>query len=413
MATICLISPGHLVSNPRLVKEADALTAAGHTVRVIHGRSFPPHDAEDRRLHGRGWRVSARVPFGVLAPTRLRWRQRLRQRLSAFPLRLGCSVRALEHRAWHPAGSELVRAACAVEADLYVAHYPAALPAAALAAGRRGVGYAFDAEDFHPGEWPDSAPDTAQRRLLTALERRWLPGCRYVTAASPGIAAAYASHYGIAPPTVVRNVFPRVQAPALASLRGSFPGGPTLYWFSQTIGPDRGLELALAAIGLSCSRPLLVLRGICSDAYRRHLEHLAATAGLEGHLRFLPHAAPDQMEALAAEHDLGFVGETGHTPNRRIALTNKLFTYALAGVPALISDIPAHRAYAAQAGDAVRLFRNGDPESLAALLDHFLLERGEALASARRAAHRLGQFELNWERESAVLTACVDRGLCP
>lgn len=411
MATICLISPGHLTSNPRLVKEADALTAAGHVVRVIHGRSFAAHDAEDLRLNGRGWQVSARVPFGVLAPRRLRWRQRLRQRLAAWPLRLGCRVAALEHRAWHPAGSELVQAACAVPADLYIAHYPAALPAAALAARRRGVGYAFDAEDFHPGEWPDGAPATAQRRLLAAMERRWLPGCRYVSAASPGIAAAYASHYRIPPPVVVRNVFPRAQAPARPTPRGRFPGGPTLYWFSQTIGPDRGLELALAAIGLSRSRPLLVLRGICSEAYRRDLEHWARARGVQDRLQLLPHAAPDQMEALAADHDLGFVGETGHTLNRRIALTNKLFTYALAGVPALISDIPAHRAYAAEAGGAVRLFRNGDPASLAALLDAFLLEGGAALAAARGAAHLLGQRELHWERERAVLTTCVARGL--
>lgn len=413
MATICLISPGHLTSNPRLVKEADALTAAGHTVEVIHGRSFAAHDAEDQRFGGRGWRVSARVPFGSLAPASLRWRQRLRQRLATLPLRVGCAVPALEHRACHPAGSELVRAACAVQADLYVAHYPAALPAAAIAARRTGVGYAFDAEDFHPGEWPDSAALGCQRRLLTALERRWLPGCRYVTAASPGIAEAYARHYAIAPPTVVRNVFPRAQAPALPTARGTFAEVSSLYWFSQTVGPDRGLEVAVEAIATSRSRPCLVLRGICTDSYRSHLEALAATAGVGGHLQFLDHAAPDRMEALAAVHDLGLVAETGHTPNRRIALTNKLFTYALAGIPALISDIPAHRAYAAHAGEAVRLFANGDAASLAAAIDHFLLGSGEVLASARTAAHRLGQSELNWERESAVLTACVERGLQP
>ena len=35
-AAICLVSPGHVASNPRLVKEADALCAAGFHVLAHH-----------------------------------------------------------------------------------------------------------------------------------------------------------------------------------------------------------------------------------------------------------------------------------------------------------------------------------------------------------------------------------------
>ena len=38
---ICLVSPGHLSSNPRLVKEADALHEAGYAVRVVAGDVTP------------------------------------------------------------------------------------------------------------------------------------------------------------------------------------------------------------------------------------------------------------------------------------------------------------------------------------------------------------------------------------
>ena len=38
---VCLISPGHLASNPRLVKEADALYEAGFAVKVIAGDTSP------------------------------------------------------------------------------------------------------------------------------------------------------------------------------------------------------------------------------------------------------------------------------------------------------------------------------------------------------------------------------------
>ena len=100
-------------------------------------------------------------------------------------------------------------AAKRVPADLYIAHYPAALPAAAIAARRHGALYAFDAEDFHLGDWPEGpGASSSKRRLIRAIEGRYLPGCAYVTAASPGIADAYAEAYGIARPTVAAECLP-------------------------------------------------------------------------------------------------------------------------------------------------------------------------------------------------------------
>lgn len=117
------------------------------------------------------------------------------------------------------------------------------------------------------------------------------------------------------------------------------------------------------------------------------------------------------MERLAAVYDVGLVAETGATPNHRIALANKLFTYALAGVPALISDIPAHRRYAESAGKSVRLFATDDPPSLAASIDNFLLGDGGKLAQARQATFRLGQEQLNWANEQAHLLDVVELAL--
>ena len=134
-----------------------------------------------------------------------------------------------------------------VKADLYIAHYPAALPAAAKSAARHGARYAFDAEDFHLGDLPDLPKHEHERRRLRAIEGAYLPRAAYVTAASPGIADAYVKGYGIKRPAVVLNVFPLSRAPASTTPRGTVEPGPSLYWFSQTIGPDRGLEAAVAA----------------------------------------------------------------------------------------------------------------------------------------------------------------------
>jgi glycosyltransferase involved in cell wall biosynthesis len=308
--------------------------------------------------------------------------------------------------AWHPISPDLVRAALDVQADLYIAHYPAALPAAAIAAQRHQARYAFDAEDFHLGDTPEGPEHHTERQMLRAIEGKYLPRCAYVTAASPGIAAAYVETYGITRPTVVLNVFPRSQASSGPTPRETAAPGPSVYWFSQTIGGDRGLECAVRAIGGARTRPHLYLRGTPAAGFLDRLRTIAREAGVEERLHVLPPAIPSEMERLAAAYDVGLVGETGHTPSRRIALTNKQFTYLLAGIPVVMSDTPAHCAFAPAMGDAVRLYPVDDPAGLAAALDA-LLSDPASLAAARNAAWRLGQERFNWDVEQTKLLRCV------
>ncbi|MFM8927875.1 MAG: hypothetical protein ACKOFA_06775, partial [Rhodoluna sp.] len=337
-----------------------------------------------------------------------RLRQTIPYRLCRFRWKAGLKGQQMECRAWHPISSSLIRAAKRHAADLYIAHYPAALTAAALAARLHGGLYAFDAEDFHLGDPPEDPAYDDQRALTHAIESRWLPGAAFVTAASPGIATAYQTCYGSPTPTVVRNMFPLCQAPAEPTAAGSCPQSPSIYWFSQTIGPDRGLECAVQAIGLSAARPHLHLRGNISDHYLFSLIDLARKFGVEQLLHFHPPASPTQLELLAAQFDMGLVCESGITPNRRIALTNKLFSYTLAGIPALLSDIPAHQAIASEAGQAVVLYRTNDPQSLAMAIDQILVGRPDRLERLRKSAHHLGQTRWNWDTEQSALLACVE-----
>ena len=302
----------------------------------------------------------------------------------------------------------LRRAALATPADLYIAHYPAALPAVAAAARKYGARYAYDAEDFHLGDWPDDPAYDIERRLVREIEGRYLPGCAYVTAASPGIAEAYAEAYGIERPRVVLNAFPLGQACPRPTPSGTARPGPSLYWFSQTIGPDRGLECAVRAAGLARTRPHLYLRGTPAAGYAERLLHLAETAGAGGRVHLLPPDEPDRMEQLAAAYDAGLVAETGHTASRRLCLTNKLFSFLLAGIPPLMSDTPAHCRFAAEAGMTDLIYPRDDPAALAELLDR-LLGDATRLAASRALAWRLGQERYNWERERGQLVEVVER----
>jgi hypothetical protein len=234
----------------------------------------------------------------------------------------------------------LCQAAAAVKADLYIAHYVAALPAAAKAAQRNRALYAFDAEDFHLGDTPDTPENQREKKIIGAIEGRYLREACYVTAASPMIADALAETYGIPRPHVLLNAFSRAQAPAGPTARGTAEMRPSIYWLSQTVGPDRGLECAVKAVGLSRARPHLFLRGLVSTQYQERLASLAEEVGVRNLLHFLAPAASRDMERLAAEHDLGLCGESDYTRARQRALTNKLFTFLLSGLPPLMSSTP-------------------------------------------------------------------------
>jgi len=387
-----------------VVKEAQALHEHGHWVHVIATRTLDLVEARDQDILARAPWSCERVD---LRPRLVRALLRTGQVASRTVHALSGAASALAYSAVTPA---LAARAGRHAADLYIAHYVAALPAAASAARRHGAAYAFDAEDFHLGDLPDTERHLDEKRLIRAVEGRWLPGCVYVTAASPGIADAYQAEYGLAGPTVVLNVFPRSQGPATPTARGTAEPGPSFYWFSQTIGADRGLETAVAAIGAARSQPHLYLRGTPAYGFAEALQRVAHAHGVADRIHLLDPAPPSQMEQLASAYDVGLVAETGYTPNHRLALSNKQFTYLLAGLPTVLSDTPAHKAFAPLAGGAVRLFDADRPAALAAALDDLLCDE-HRLASARIEAHRLGQTRFNWDVEKARLLDRVDRVL--
>lgn len=407
MATICLITAGQPSTNPRMVKEADALADAGHTVRVICTRLVDWALDTDRGLQGRDWQVVASIPVGPQANVVDRVWQGVRRRVALAAYRGGLRGLGVVEAAWHAATPELVRAAGAVRADLYIAHYPAALPAAARAAARYGARYTYDAEDFHLGDSPEGAAFDAVRSMTRRIEAAWLPGAAVVTAASPGIAVAYEEAYGITRPTVVLNAFPRHMAPPAPTTRGGALPSPSVYWFSQTIGPGRGLECAVEALARAECQPYLYVRGRMAAGYGDRLDALARAHGVRDRLHLLPLGAPDEMARLAAAYDVGLSGETADTRNHEVALGNKVFTYLLAGLPVVASAISAHEDLAPALGAAMRLYRTDDAADLAAALDAVLLGQRPSLAERRRHAWQLAQDRYCWDVERRTVVDAV------
>jgi glycosyltransferase involved in cell wall biosynthesis len=404
-ARICLVSPGHVASNPRLVKEANALKDAGYQVRVVVGDYMAEVRVLDETLLSKASWSWVRVKLGTkLIYTLRKIRQKIAQSIAATSWIPTLSVAIWAH---HPLSKKLGRVAAAEAADLYIAHCLAALPSAAYAAKEHNAKLGFDAEDFHIGELADNPENQTEIRIRDRLERTLLPHCNHLTAASPKIAEAYEKRYGVKMQPIL-NVFPLAEAPPKCNLAKN--NIPSLYWFSQTIGAGRGLESVIQGMGKMQTKVRLCLRGIPAAGYQQQLENLAQEVGVADRINFLPPAPPEEMIKLAAENDLGLSTEPGRDVNNSICLGNKIFTYLLAGLPILMSRTPAQEDLAQQLGEAALLIDINDVSAIANILDNLLLDPNK-LSSTRDRAWELGRTVYNWDVEKKRFLALVEECL--
>jgi glycosyltransferase involved in cell wall biosynthesis len=399
------MTPGQPSINPRLVKEADALVEAGYQVHVLCSHTVSWADEADKALLStRTWTCSY---VGGQPGSLLYWWTRLRHgalRRSSATWKAGDGLR---DRALCRVTPELLVAASRCEADLYVAHYTGALAAAVPAAKKNRCLVAFDAEDYESGYYNTDSGPQAIDLLIEHTERKYLPACCFVTAASPGIAAAYRTKYGIPMPTSILNVFSLAERPQQFRVTDS-KGPMRLYWFSQTVGLGRGLEDVIRAMGKLTDCDIeLHLRGLVRPDHWRHLRDLAASNGVHSRAIVLHAPAPSsEMIRVAAEFDVGLALEQTVSLNRDLCLTNKIFSYLLAGNAIAATLTTGQRPIMEAIGTAGFLYEPGDVDALANGLRIWSQDR-QQLQHARWEAWSWGTRQFNWDVEKKKLLDVV------
>jgi glycosyltransferase involved in cell wall biosynthesis len=167
----------------------------------------------------------------------------------------------------------------------------------------------------------------------------------------------------------------------------------------------------VSALGhLGDLRVELHLRGEWQPGYEQQLRGLSSKVGLSasqliGH----PPAPPSQMVRLAATYDIGLALEPGTSQNSDLALSNKLFTYLLAGTPLVATATTGQRNLTETLGAAARSVPAGNPAALAAAIRSYADQ--SALQAARSAAWSLGERKFNWDVERVKLVSAVERVL--
>jgi glycosyltransferase involved in cell wall biosynthesis len=271
-----------------------------------------------------------------------------------------------------------------------------------LAEGRR---IAADIEDWHS---EDLRPEDRRQRplaLLRAIERSLLQRATYVTTTSHALADALHSRYGGQRPEVIANAFPLQPDP-----RQGAPGEPpAFFWFSQTLGPGRGLEALLKAWARTERPSRVVLLGEpCGGFGRTLLSELPAER--RPSLSMLPLVSPAELPRLAAAHDIGLALEQPDIPSRNLTITNKILQYLNAGLAIVASDTAGQREVLAHRPEAGVLVNLHDAPSATAALDNLLALR-DTLARRQQAARRLAEEVYCWEREAPKLLALVGTAL--
>lgn len=406
---VVILGGVHLCHNPRVLKEASALSNAGYRVTVLGGWSDSALKRRDRmmvEIEGvAGFRF---VPVVDLTKGGLHaFVPRVSRKLGMLAAWLGLPGNLRQLGYAYPALREV---AFKLNADLYIAHSEQGMAVGLdlLRAGRR---VAVDMEDWYSEDLPPAARRTRPVGLLRRLECALLRRAAYATCPSVAMSAVLAATYDCPPPRVLYNAFPWADRDGLGTEVNDRrdPAVPSIYWFSQTIGSDRGLGDLLSA--LPCIEPKIEihLRGRASPAMRVWLSSRIP----EGwHDRVFVHdlEANDRLLARISEHDIGFAGEMTLCRSREVTVTNKILHYLLGGLAVVASDTEGQREVASAAGNAVLIYPQGDPRALADRINS-LLASPDGLAQAKADARRAAERRFCWERQEPELLAAVEAAL--
>ena len=404
-ARVCVVTAGHLSTCPRMLKAADALAGAGYDVRVVSTNHTPWAAVTDRKvLATRAW-ASTVVDYGrdtaramqVATGVRLHAARVASATVGADRVSMPVAIRAYSR-----IHDELVEAVAAEPADFVYGGTTGALAAVAESADRLRVPYGIDFEDLYSGE---HAPDSEVTNVLAArIERQVIAGAAFATAGSPMIADAYEQAYGVRP-IPVHNTF---SVTRLETTGERVDRPLRLYWFSQTLGPGRGLEDILRGVG-RMGRPVeLHLRARPIPSYLDSL--LSLQREVAPNLQIVRHdpAAPDDMVRLAQSYDAGLACDEPLGRSRQFCLANKIFTYLAAGVPVIMSRTPAQLKLEFCLDSAAFGYDCGDVEGIASVLSR-LASNPDLRTQAQSAARAVAERRWHWEHpeDRGALLAAV------
>jgi len=324
---ICIITHSHLCRNPRVLKEAICLSKAGYCVTILNGTYSEELTEQDQSLI-KDTGITMLPVFSLQKSGPRSYVYRLVKRLSGilvkkFDFQLPSS---LGYASWH-----FLSLALRQKADLYICHQEIGLYCGTqLIKGKKKV--AFDFEDWYSEDLLGYAQKERPIRLLRKLEKIALQQGAFCFTPSDAMSSRLALVYKARIPLTISNSFDLDETILVNNKKFNSP--IKLFWFSQTIGPGRGLENFLSMLNNIEFGLEVHLLGEISADYKKELRNLMRG---QHNIQFHPLVKPGELAAKIAEFDIGLALEQKELPSRDVTVTNKFFQYALSGLPIIIS----------------------------------------------------------------------------
>jgi glycosyltransferase involved in cell wall biosynthesis len=202
-------------------------------------------------------------------------------------------------------------------------------------------------------------------------------------------------------PEVIYNAFPLAEAPEPAAEPG--PEGPKMLWISQALGPGRGLELLVEALGHCEPNFTVTLVGNPQGDYEKGLRSRIPPAW-KGRVVLQKQCKDREVLKFIAKHHVGLALEQKNTVNHDLTVSNKILQYLLCGLTVAATDTTGQKEIAIQAGDAIQVCGTEDPAGLAKILYGWAANPA-SLQKARALARKLALEKYCWEIEVKKMPA--------
>lgn len=241
-------------------------------------------------------------------------------------------------------------------------------------------------------------------RVMRNLERYIVKRCDLMVCVSNAAAEYYVQAYGIPKPMVVTNCI--LQKDILQEEPEKHPGFEIL---NHGMYRDaRGFELMVDSCEQMKDYPEIILAARGMGPLEESLRRGVAQQEAENFV-FYPAVLPKDMIWEAAKSHVGVAITLPVCLNYIMSVSNRLFEYAAAGLPVILSDIPEHR-YLNEKYEIGIVIPENTPEEFARAAAQ-LYEDKAFYNRCRKNAAKMSR-EINWENEFRKLydaeCACVE-----
>lgn len=388
--TICIITQSHLCRNPRVLKEAITLADEGYTICLLYSiisQELFEQDKEAVKNHNIHLYTISDLSTSNYRSIIDRAFARIGRSLTRY-LKIE-SPTALGYGYY-----KYLKKSRSINASLYICHQEMATYIGTKLI-EEGFKVAFDLEDWYSEDLLPEARAGRPVNLLRKAEGTALKNGVFTITTSAALAKKLAEVYACPLPAVVYNVFPSEKRLPDRSKELNSP--LKLFWFSQTVGPGRGIEEFINVLNSVSNKLELHLLGNIDVAYKETLTSLMLAVHT---IVFHQPVSVRDLPAKIAEFDIGLALENLQPMSRNYTITNKFFQYLEAGLPIIATETAGQNEGFEKFKPGFKLSQNPSGAEIDAL-NLWLNNPAELKAARQRAADAAQQF--NWENEAAKL----------